>query len=787
MATSKLKLKQGPLDVWSVRERLSLASSVLRNGDQNWVSVSRAIKPFGESDRPPDWFSQKNCASQYSELLEKVETPKRKRGDRGEIETPGNQIIRKLTIERIEELKKMVLEEQHKYKKLKKEVEMIKTGQWDDKLPEVWANMQAEKAAAAEVKKAATPKKSETVTSSSDASQGIRPKKLIISPPSVSEPDDSTLESVMDMSNDEDSNQTIPGTSAAEGNLSEQVDVTSPQVHPLTIPGALTKLQAIPVTPVPSFQATPGGGATTLTPPSLQQTSPQTNLAGRASRTTPPSSPLLSSLLKSKHHSAEMLQQMKTEVEQGQASQALAQTLVVSPPVAHQSTPVDLPASQNKDAKKLPSPFKMIVSQADGLSSSSGAPTLSKLLAVPVMAKSALTAHAGVTVTQSIKNMIVETDQTKQEAVPQAVAEVVLTTAPPSEQMKQSSELPAPSQTIPTTDSKTEIKQEVHVADVKLVDVDNEKLTPVQTSTKLEVNNEAGTEVESQPGESRSQIAEESESQSTLVPEDEVTIKEEPLSPSSSVSSRVSETGATKTTRRRRKGRRSKGGRRSTRLTRKEEEKKDKDDASSKPSDGETSDEERESDGSVMASKMTPINTTPSAFSESIPNSPLSQCSDTEDERAYKSWKKSIMLVWRAASTHKYASLFLHPVTNDIAPGYHSIVHRPMDLSVIKKNIETGMLRTTVEFQRDMMLMFTNAIMYNSSDHNVYRMAVEMYNDVLQHIEQYVSTQLMVQTNEAKILRASRRPDIAEKEEEAKKRRTSADQQDGGKSKKRKP
>lgn len=58
-----------------------------------------------------------------------------------------------------------------------------------------------------------------------------------------------------------------------------------------------------------------------------------------------------------------------------------------------------------------------------------------------------------------------------------------------------------------------------------------------------------------------------------------------------------------------------------------------------------------------------------------------------------------------------------------------------MDLSVIKKNIETGMLRTTVEFQRDMMLMFTNAIMYNSSDHNVYRMAVEMYNDVLQHIE----------------------------------------------------
>ena len=58
-----------------------------------------------------------------------------------------------------------------------------------------------------------------------------------------------------------------------------------------------------------------------------------------------------------------------------------------------------------------------------------------------------------------------------------------------------------------------------------------------------------------------------------------------------------------------------------------------------------------------------------------------------------------------------------------------------MNLSTIKKNIEMGEVRTTAEFQRDMMLMFTNAIMYNNSDHNVYHMAVEMYNDVMVHIE----------------------------------------------------
>ena len=50
--------------------------------------------------------------------------------------------------------------------------------------------------------------------------------------------------------------------------------------------------------------------------------------------------------------------------------------------------------------------------------------------------------------------------------------------------------------------------------------------------------------------------------------------------------------------------------------------------------------------------------------------------SDTEDEKAYRAWKKSIMLVWRSAAMHKYANVFLHPVTDDIAAGYSTIVHR---------------------------------------------------------------------------------------------------------------
>uniref|UniRef100_A0A8C7WU20 Bromodomain-containing protein 8 n=1 Tax=Oryzias sinensis TaxID=183150 RepID=A0A8C7WU20_9TELE len=144
--------------------------------------------------------------------------------------------------------------------------------------------------------------------------------------------------------------------------------------------------------------------------------------------------------------------------------------------------------------------------------------------------------------------------------------------------------------------------------------------------------------------------------------------------------------------------------------------------------------------------------TADSLASSPASSSQLSTCGeDQEAVQAQKIWKKAIMLVWRAAANHRYASVFLQPVSDDIAPGYHSIVHRPMDLSAIKKNIESGVIRTTAEFQRDIMLMFQNAIMYNSSDHDVYHMALEMQRDVLEHVQQFLATQLIMQTSESAI------------------------------------
>lgn len=125
---------------------------------------------------------------------------------------------------------------------------------------------------------------------------------------------------------------------------------------------------------------------------------------------------------------------------------------------------------------------------------------------------------------------------------------------------------------------------------------------------------------------------------------------------------------------------------------------------------------------------------TPATPIDSVPNSPASSINYDED-REYRNWKKSVMLVYSRLATHKYASLFLKPITDEQAPGYHSVIHRPMDLQTVRRNIENASIKTTTEFQRDILLMFNNAIMYNKTNEVVYKMAQEMQQESIEHIQ----------------------------------------------------
>lgn len=148
---------------------------------------------------------------------------------------------------------------------------------------------------------------------------------------------------------------------------------------------------------------------------------------------------------------------------------------------------------------------------------------------------------------------------------------------------------------------------------------------------------------------------------------------------------------------------------------------------------------------------------------DSCPSSPaLSHSSDLDPDAAatWKAWRKSIMILWKQVASHRYASLFLQPVTDEIAPNYSTTVYRSVDLSTMKKNIESGQIRTTAEFRRDLMLMFQNAIMYNYREHDVYKMTMEMQSDVMDQVAQYLATQIMVETTQPPSSKSLRRSTI---------------------------
>lgn len=100
-----------------------------------------------ETSRPPDWYSTKNCALQYARLLERVDTPKRKRerGDGGN-ETPGEIVTRMLSKQRIEELQVLEAEERATYNQLQREIQQLEAGNLDHQLDTFWEQLVKEQA-----------------------------------------------------------------------------------------------------------------------------------------------------------------------------------------------------------------------------------------------------------------------------------------------------------------------------------------------------------------------------------------------------------------------------------------------------------------------------------------------------------------------------------------------------------------------------------------------------------------------------------------------------------------
>ncbi|XP_041122512.1 bromodomain-containing protein 8-like isoform X5 [Polyodon spathula] len=778
----------GPTEPWSIREKLCLASSVMRSGDQNWVSVSRAIKPFAEPGRPPDWFSQKHCASQYSELLETTETPKRKRGEKGEVvETVEDVIVRKLTAERIEELKKLIKETQEKHRKLKKEAELIQLGHLDNKVEEIWDDIVTKKKQdeeQAEMKKAATDAAYQARQAAKNTPKRL-PSVTVRSPVGSSSPG-------MDYPMAD-----TPQPAADEGNAS--VAPGAP-----VVPAAAPVFRPASETPAPPSTA-PANLESNLS--SLIEDSPQKKHLGQ--KATPPPSPLLSELLKKGSllpTSPRLVGETEVQVSAGYGANAgVHMELVGMVPGVHsaeiQMTPAAIPASPAATASEAA--VKPALESCSDQAVSTETPSLvpgavsSECVPGPAVRGAAGETKGDVGVGEDlvavsymgdeldletvgdIIAIIEEKVDDNSEALDAAAVEAALSLceeAADSQALSGPWEQPfRPEQDRPQLPESTATPPQDCVKNSKTPGTESVEIKKEMIEEELGRESSVSITVPDPHPTSHN-----SESPATTAPE--FTIKTEPGFSAAengvemmarSEASPIAHSSPT-----------------NIKYESEESSQQDCPDSiqdESGPSckahlkdlaeedgcseEASLDEPKEEESGEAYLSEMEnepPISESDDGYSihnaplqmhtlpESIPSSPASSqfsvCSeDQEAIQAQKIWKKAIMLVWRAAANHRYANVFLQPVTDDIAPGYHSIVHRPMDLSTIKKNIENGLIRTTAEFQRDIMLMFQNAVMYNSSDHDVYHMAVEMQRDVLEQIQQFLATQLIMQTSESGI------------------------------------
>ncbi|XP_030369841.1 bromodomain-containing protein 8 [Scaptodrosophila lebanonensis] len=149
LAQDRLQMSRMPLDQWSKREQLCLASAVSCSGDQNWITVSRTLKTVCGNGATPDWYSQKNCAVQYGHLLESVETTKRKKRSSESgvsspaIEPPTELLLRRLTEERMAEIKAQMRRDQEEYCKVFREIEALQSDDiTEQELQEMWQQVE---------------------------------------------------------------------------------------------------------------------------------------------------------------------------------------------------------------------------------------------------------------------------------------------------------------------------------------------------------------------------------------------------------------------------------------------------------------------------------------------------------------------------------------------------------------------------------------------------------------------------------------------------------------------
>ncbi|KAL3288638.1 hypothetical protein HHI36_003071 [Cryptolaemus montrouzieri] len=866
----RLQMKREPLDKWSVREQLCLASAVARSGDQNWMSVSRALKPFGDPNRPSDWFHQKNCAAQYGALLANVETPKRKKrisgGDYG-IETPAESILRQLKAERIAELKKLLDEEKAEYSKLQENMTILSSGKFTEEQLDRWCK---------EIDEEEYRKEQETLkhtqwlkereTKKQEIERAWRPPKLTLTQPVIGQKrkNSDSLESLFD----HDQQHSEDNSSNSNPPIVQETPKPSLALSPL-----LTSLLKSPSQVTNISQSSILHSAITNQRPVISSSNTNININTNINTNTA-TNPMIASLLNSTANVAVSpgLQQLVSTAigqEVDNVSLDLQQADLATPDILDDETLRNLKIEDIANSIIVPDgPLPEMKNDVDVI--------ISDLIADPEQHLQ-LDNNGDISINlelddlEDTEDLDMESEQPKHEAditeTPAQVEEarepdrsVDKSSAPvdpfefqedpeyepkvlikqPDQNKQQFVSQPSPQSQVQHQNTATTEQEEFQDKQVELsetvdqenvlsinrkeeivpnsgsveiveVAIEEEEIGNILNKTQIQdivhsskvdsVENSLNIVQEEAPKvevEIKQEISDESEErQETPVmiqidTEVKIEMKDDDETESSSLDSKheskanisletdkssdsitvdpnfsdeiyddvqmevkVDKSGKAKRDYSRTKKKEEKDfdillaiekahmednelledfsdREFPERKDVKKEEIKSENERSNSPW------TEEEDISSVQSKRRF---STPATPIDSVPNSPASSSAYYDDDKDYRNWKKSIMLVYSWLAAHKYSSLFLKPITEDQAPGYHSLIFRPMDFHTIRKNIENGVIRTTQEFKRDVMLMLNNAIMYNKTNGTVYNMTREIQQEAVESIQLLLQAQ----------------------------------------------
>ncbi|XP_046976154.1 bromodomain-containing protein 8-like [Vanessa cardui] len=734
----RLQLKRVPLDTWNVREQLCLASAVVRSGDQNWMSVSRALKTVGEPNRPPDWYSQKSCAAQYGALLEHVETPKRKkRNSEGGVETPQESILKQLTQQRILEIQSTLSEMNNQYEQLKNEIAEVRSqATGEERIQELWAGIEAAKRARERecARRAAWLK--ERDERRARAERTWRPAHTPPPTPTAAPPSSPLLTSLLKSSPVVTTPQHIPHPATV-------VDSVSPSAGAPTLSLLLEQAQDSKNAAIEHIKSQlvqiehqlKASTQATVAPQPVVQPAPAVDIDDIEIKAEdvyafrdidihiPPvtalhkgnvrvaEKPIPKKEVEAPPSEPEVIDPPAVEVKEEPVPEAKVVEEALTPDVMEtveeQEPEIEEKAPEPKETEvkiafpevKFPT-LEIKVIQLDEHKDSQVKEEVKEPEPEPEPEIEPVPPEVGTENVEDGQEM--PNDEEKIADEPEQIQESPATVAeeavepPPVELQPEEEAVPDP-QDIPLP---PEVKSTEDEKEVPEVIQPPEPLPEEQTKVTEEV--EENDKKEEEP------VVEDTEKKEE-VPEErliEDIKKEEDAEDSIPLKDIRDE------------------------LSQEEVKREGLEEDTHTETDDDTPMElsrEEEKDGKKKRdySRKKKSDSRTCSGSESAPESP----SASDAERQHRLWKKSVMLVYSRLCAHKYASLFLRPISDEEAPGYSVVVKRPMDLSTVRRNIDAGNVRTTAEFQRDVLLMLSNALLYNSSSHSVYAMAREMHED----------------------------------------------------------